>query len=381
VTTLALPGATISISPQKKVVKTTINVTLTTGPMENATDSWRQHVLAAIPIESIFEKTIPFETVTKVFTGKNAVGMAFIMNNLEEEVSLRPQTRLQTDTGILFRTMDWVRVPPGGEAAVEIEADERDVFGEFIGARGNIDQLQTLSLPGLEKNTQEFLFGEIREPTGGGVSGHVPLVTEEDIALAKKQIRETILRDAREDSELFTERKNKLEGRDLVLLPGDMFLDTEILEIEIPDDILQKNIDSFTVRSRMRVKMLSFSEGEMLSILRGALIKMIDPGMELVSVEESGVFPEVLEVSDAKDRVKASVSIKGVEAYVIEPRTRDGVEFVNRVKESILGKKSAQAKRIIENFPEVAIVEISLWPPIFQRIPRLPENISVQMLE
>lgn len=381
VTTLALPGATILISPQKKVVKTTINVTLTTGPMENSTDSWRQHVLAAIPIESLFEKTIPFETVTKVFTGKNASGNIVIINNLEEEVSLRPQTRLQSDSGLIFRTLDWVRILPRSEKTIAIEADERDIFGGFIGAKGNLEKNQRLSLPGLESSTQEYLYGELREPLSGGVSGHVPLVTEKDIELAKVQIRETILRDARKDSELFTERKNKLEGRDLILLPGEMFLDTEILEIEIPENIVDKNIDSFSVRSRMRVKMLSFSEGEMLSILRGALINIIDPGMELISVEESGVIPEVLEVSSTKDRVKASVSIKGVQAYIIEPRTKNGVEFVNRVKTNILGEKYSQAKKIIENFPEVAIVEISLWPPIFQRVPRLPENISVKLLE
>ncbi len=381
ITTLALPGATIRISPQKKVISTTINVTLTTGTMENATDSWRQYTLAAIPIESIFEKTIPFETVTKIFTGKNASGTVTLVNKLDEEMSLRPGTRFQTDNGIVFRSKDWIKVIPHTQSEVALEADEFDIFGDTIGARGNIDTEQRMFLPGLDEKFREYIWAEVHNPFSGGVSGHRPEVSETDLDIAKKQIQEMILRDARKDSEAFVERKNKLENRDLILLPGNEFIDTEILEIDIPDDIIGKHIDSFSVRSRMRVKMLSFSRKEMFSILRGALLKSVDPGMELITLEESSMYPEVLHVSPNKDKVKVTISTRGVEAYIIEPRTKNGVQFVNKVKEGVLGKTTDQAQKILENYREVALVEISLWPPIFRRIPRLPENISVKLLE
>ena len=119
----------------------------------------------------------------------------------------------------------------------------------------------------------------------------------------------------------------------------------------------------------------------MLSVLRGALLKSVDPGMELLSLEESGIYPEVISVSENKDRVKITVSARGVEAYIIEPRTKKGVLFVNRVKKNIIGKNINDARKILENFHEVAMVEISVWPPITRRIPRLPENISVVLLE
>jgi hypothetical protein len=381
VTTLAVPGATIYINPHKKVVESTMNVTLTTGPLENATDSWRQYVIRAIPIESVFERAIDFQTASSVFTGQVASGEVVVINRLAEEVSLRPDTRFQNDDGIIFRTNEWVTVQPGAEQTVPVTADERDIYGEYGGARGNISEPQKLFLPGLSEPSRQYVWGEIRTPTSGGLSGYIPLVQEVDLELAEKQITEMIVNDAKNDSEIFVERKNRLEDNDLVLLPGNEFLDLEILEIELPEELIGQNIDSFTVRSRMRVKMIAYSNKEMESILTGALEKAIDPGMELVSVENKGFSPEVLNISDDKSRVKITISARGVEAYVIESKSENGVRFVNEVKEETIGQSVREARQLIENMEEVDTVEIKLWPPFPSRLPRLPENISVRLME
>lgn len=381
ISVLALPGATISINPQKKVVETTINITLVVENDQNTTDSWRQYILEAIPVESVFEKTIPFETMTKIFTGENASGEVLLRNDSLEEITLRPQTRFQTEEGIIFRTENWIKIPAGAEQVVLLVSDELDSSGDFIGARGNIDLGTKMFIPGLPDSLRGRVSAEATITFTGGMSGYIPKVAEKDLELAKKQITQTILRDARKDSELFVERKNRLEARDLILVPGEEYFDAEVLDIILPEDILGQELDTFSVRSRMRVRMIAFSEKEMLSLLRGALLKSVDQGMELVSVEESGIFPEVLSVSPNKNRIKITVSARGVEAYVIEPRTREGVLFVNRVKDAVLGKSTTEAKSVLENFREVAVVSIDLWPPILGRMPSLPENISVKLME
>lgn len=381
VTTIALPGATIKINPQKKVIETTINVVLSSKKSENLTDSWRQQVITAIPVESVFERSMPFETVSKVFTGKRAEGRVTVINTLSEEVSLRPDTRFQTDKGIVLRSKEWVRVPGKAERSVAVYADDRDAYGDFIGARGNLEPLQTLSLPGLPSQTQRSLYAEVRTPLTGGESGYIAKVAENDLQIAQKKLEQTIVEQARVDSENFVRRKNLLENSDLVLVPGDQFMTTEILEIDLPEEMIGKEVSSFTVRSRMRVQMLAYSEKEMDSVLRGALSKRIDPDMELVSVEETGISPEVLSISPNHEQIKITVSARGIEAFVIEPRTAGGVKFVNRVKKAVLNKSTADAKKILQNFQEVSEVEISVWPPIFNRMPALPEKISVKLME
>ncbi len=381
VTTVVLPGATVKINPQKKVIEATTNIILATDVTQNSTDSWRQQVIRAEPIDSVFERTIPFETVTKVFTGQNATGEFTVVNELPEELVLRPGTRFQNGDGIIFRSSDWLRVPVLSERSVEVVADERDAYGEFVGARGNIDPVSRFFLPGLDSVSQTSVYAEVRTPTGGGVSGFVPLVSEVDLEIAQAQISEMIIRDARSDAENFVRRKNMLEESDYLLVPGDEFLDTEILEITFPENIVGRNVADFTVRSRMSVRMLAFSQQEMLSVFEGTLLKSVNPGMELVMVEENGINPEVLEVFPNKERVKITVTARGLEAFVIEPRTVEGIQFVNKVKRAVVGRSVGDAKRILENFEEVAEVEISLWPPLVWRIPSLPENISVRLLQ
>ena len=101
--------------------------------------------------------------------------------------------------------------------------------------------------------------------------------------------------------------------------------------------------------------------------------------MELLDFEDGDFLPEVVDSSEK--RIKLSVSARGVQRFVIEPRTGDGVSFVNRVKETIAGKSLDEAKKILENFPEVAVVEIKMWPPFARTVPHLPENISVALSE
>ncbi len=381
VTTVVLPGATVKINPQKKVLEATLNVILATDVTQNDTDSWRQQIVKAVPIDSIFERTIPFETVTKNFTGQNASGELTLVNELNEELALRPGTRFQNSEGIVLRSEDWIRLPALAERTVPIIADERDAFGEFSGARGNVEAGTKFFLPGLDPASQESVYAEVRSPMSGGVSGFVPLVSEKDLEIAKAQITEMIKRDARADAEAFVKRKNMLEESDYILVPGDEFLDLEILEITFPENIVGKNVPNFSVRSRVRVRLIAFSQSEMLSVLEGALLKSVDPGMELVLVESNGISPEVLEISPKKTRIKITVTARGLEAFVIEPRTVEGIQFVNRVKRAVVGKSVPEAKKILENFEEVSEVQISLWPPLVWKIPSLPENISVRLFE
>ena len=93
-------------------------------------------------------------------------------------------------------------------------------------------------------------------------------MSQEDLDLAKRQIQEMILQDAKKILIFLWKKKNRLENTDLILLPGQEFLETEVLEIDLPEEMLGKNVPRFPVRSRMRVRMVAFSKSDIVSILR-----------------------------------------------------------------------------------------------------------------
>ncbi len=379
VATIALPGATLKITPQKKVVETTITVTLDSGSLENETDSWRKAVIAAVPLETIIEETISFPTVSFFFTGKNASGNIRIKNESAEEITLRPNTQFVTEEGISFRAKDWSRIPAKGEAIVAVGAEEEDIFGKMVGVRGNLEPPLRMKLPKIPSQISSLVYAEVFEPLTGGIDGRVPRIAERDFQVAKNQISETLRKEATENLKSFLDRRNKLEDKDFVFVYDDRFLKTEILDLEMPNDLLGSEVDSFPVRARMRFSAIAYSRAEMRSVLRGALEKSISPGMELMDFEDGNLLPEI--VSSSEKRIKLSVSVRGVQRFIIESRTAEGVAFVNRVKDTIAGKPIDEAKKLLENFTEVAAVDIAVWPPFVLRVPRLSENISVALSE
>lgn len=97
-----------------------------------------------IPLEYTFNVTTLDEMSTK-----NAQGTVDIYNELRQEQVFRPATRFVTDDGIVFKTNEWIKLPPTrtlsgitviGKATAILTADPYDTKGEIIGVRGNITE-------------------------------------------------------------------------------------------------------------------------------------------------------------------------------------------------------------------------------------------------
>lgn len=97
-----------------------------------------------IPMEYVFNVT----TIDQMST-KNAYGTVDIYNELRQEQVFRPTTRFATEDGIVFKTSEWIKVPPTrtisgvtviGKATTTLVADTYDLKGEIIGVRGNIGE-------------------------------------------------------------------------------------------------------------------------------------------------------------------------------------------------------------------------------------------------
>jgi len=377
---IVLPAATIKILPKKKVIESVVNITLMTENLENSTDSWRKNILPAIPIELIFDKNIEFQTINKIFTGKNTSGEIWVVNDFSEEKTLLPGTRFQNKDGIIFRSKSWFKINGKSEKKISVVADEIDISGEFVGERGNLLAGEKLFLPGLSENSRKFVRAEVRDDLSGGISGWEFKITESDFQLAEKDLAERITKQADQDLQNFLQRKNAIEKKDLILLPADKFLDSKIVEIVFPENLIGQNLEKFPVQIRMKIASMAFSREKLVSIIKKNLQKSVDPGMHLCSIEEN-FWPEVFFVSPKKNEIKMTIVGRGLQQFSIEPKTINGIEFISRVKKNVAGKSLLEATKILSNFNEVSQFEIFLWPPFSGKIPSLPEKISIKLLE
>jgi hypothetical protein len=109
----------------------------TGSELQNARNIITQKVMT-IPVTHEMQFTL--DTIDPNSTS-NAGGVVTLYNELTTEQALKPQTRLITEDGIVFRTRAWVNVPPSrtvnditeiGRIEVAVSADPNDEAGNVI---------------------------------------------------------------------------------------------------------------------------------------------------------------------------------------------------------------------------------------------------------
>lgn len=105
----------------------------------------------------------------------NARGVITIYNELTVAQELRPQTRFVTTEGLVFRSLDWVKVPASqtlngitemGVTEIEVVADSIDGSGKIVGTRGNVLAGTDFTIPGLKFNRDKIYAKAKHDFTG-----------------------------------------------------------------------------------------------------------------------------------------------------------------------------------------------------------------------
>jgi len=386
ISVLALPGAQIFIKPEKKSIDAVLNLMLVESEKLESINRWQlKNVVTGVPIEAEFGKELTFATISKEFFGGNATGKIKIINTTSTAQRFRPGTRFQTKNGIIFRGKNWLKIPArsggkNGILEIEIAADERDIFDEIVGARGNLKKGETLKLPGLPANLQRVIWAEVIEDFSGGKTDWKPKIGRKDFAAAQKMLEEKMFEEVQNDLENFLREKNSLEFLNLTLVPESKYLQKEVFEVEMPEELFGKNLESFKISGKIRVQSWAFDKNELLAVLQKALEKSIDEEMEFEAVAPQSIAITVLQ-KETDEGLKINVVAKGIQRYLIEPRTAAGIEFEKKIKAVISSRAPAEAEKILVNFKEIADAKISLWPFFARKLPQLPENITVKLWE
>ena len=333
-----------------------------------------------------------FNTTSKVFNGTNATGQIKIINTSDEEWPLKDKTRFQTEEGIIFRIQRGITVPAIsedeegntvlGEFVVDVVADPFDIYDHPVGDRGNIGPSKFI-IPGLSKYSQDLIWGESSVPMAGGVTSFEKVVMEEDIEAAKKQIEDNLVLMARDDLRAYIEEMNKLNHTNLVLLDDRRYLQTELQDLRISEDIEGSKQEKFEVFAKIKAEGVAYDFDQLFAILKKELKSRTHPDMRIRddSISPDTITYEVIDEDEDLGQIKITATIQGIEEYVIEPDLEAGLRFSNKLKEKVLGLSVEEATNYINNLTEVDEIQIKVWPIWLSTMPRIPDNIEVKLME
>ena len=387
---IALPGATVYITPSASVLEKSVNITLADYNQNRAElETNPHHMIASFELSTDVTDTVTHFSTGKEFAdnGAHPSGNITIYNTTNNAWPLVAETRFQTDEGIVFRVKSPVTVPAAttagpGTADVFVIADPVDANGVIVGERGNIEPSRFF-LPGLQESSRSKIYAESTAPMTGGITDFKSFVTAEDIEAAKDRLAKELEKSAIEDLRLEVQQQTELtaEGVVFALLEGDNAVKMGEVRIEVPSDLENREVSEFTLTGTVNVIGVYYDRDEMLQILKDELLLKKSPQKELLRINEDSTSYRIFEWDNASGKIKLTANIKGIEQFEIDPEKENGARLLKKIRDHIVGQEVEIAEGYIQNLPEVNKVEIDTWPAWSPTLPGLPDNIDFEVRE
>ena len=379
---IAIPSARIRIWPAVNLVSHTANVVLIASG--SILESDPKYVLPLLTIHTTVRQSFQFTEISKKFLGENAVTAMTMINESDQPYFLRAGTRLVNQAGMIFKIEDAIEIPAAtvvepGVTQVKAVAAPEDLYGQIIGDRGNIPAGIKWEIPGLPLEERAFVYARNNEGATGGITRYGQELQEKDLELAEKQLRQELIARAKERTGEEISLRSAMENHTYVVLQYDVLTGMSFSGFTMPTDLIGQEVPSIPVEGSLAYTILAYSKDELLKLLLPRLIDHVEEGRELIeeSAVMDGISVHVIEYDDALQWVKITAELTGKQRSILSPISSSGRVFVERVREMIRGKSVGDAVRIIQNFPEVDRVEISVWPPWRSSIPSLEDNIAI----
>ncbi len=376
-----LPSATVYVWPGEETVTQTVNVYLVASGAVVPAERVRTLMLYPLTVE--VERTLTFDEIGQEFTGTNAEMVMTIVNDASEQFSLREGTRFTNQAGMVFRLSKDVIIPARSSVNERVIADDVDLYDEIIGERGNVPAGLKWEIPGLPRDDRILVYGRNEQAGVGGTTSSENVLHEEDLMLAQKTLESQLMITARQliDEERILKNERE-EGASYVELRYEELTRTVYDNLRLPTEFLGQNVTSAPVSGRIRFTVLLYDENALFSLLRKELMDILSEEKVLVtdSVAKQNLVLHVIDApwdADRFDWVKVTVDLSAKQRYELDPLTPTGALFSKQVREAVAGKSVSEAQGIVRNFPEVAKVEISVWPPWSGVLPGIASNILV----
>ncbi|MBT3293111.1 hypothetical protein HN512_03965 [Candidatus Peregrinibacteria bacterium] len=376
-----LPSAEIIVTPRQETITHTANIFLvSSGSLADIPSRVRTLKLNPIPVT--VEKTITFDQISKEFIGESASIIFRVLNESNEQFSLRKGTRAMNQAGMIFRLAESISVRPREEVLVKAIADDKDLYGEIIGERGNVPAEIRWDFPGLPEEEQKLVYAINNNAAQGGVSDFRTILQENDLVAAKALLEQELLAEAKQlvDDHRLIYNSQHPNGY-LEILYYDELTEIEYSNIVLPDEFLGEYVASAPISGIIKYTAYSYDSQAVLSMLQSELISHVEDGKRLLeeTITMDRLIAHVIDYSDDLSWIKLTVDLSGTEEFVLDPLNPHGARFAKKGRELIIGKDKETAERILKNLPEVESVEINIWPPWNSGIPSIPSHISISL--
>ena len=296
-----------------------------------------------------------YESSGEEIIGKDASGMAVIVNNYNKNQPLVANTRLLTPNGELFRIRNTVNVPAGGSVEVEIYADSPNPDMELNPTR--------FTIPGLWAGLQDKIYAETKEKIAYKKKTK-KYITELDIENCIRDLKQKLLIKAR------SEANSIYSNYDQILYKID--------ENSIVNKVNGEKNDEeneFTGIINGTVSIVAFKNNKASALAKQKFVSSLPQHKTLLDFNNDDIiyslnnYDNIRKIATVNSSFVGKISLKQ-NSEIVEPN-------------KILGLNKKELDAYLSGIPEIAGFEVKFTPfflPDFmKKVPKLTDKINIEV--
>ncbi len=296
-----------------------------------------------------------YESSGEEIVGKDASGMAVIVNNYNKSQPLVATTRLLAPNGELFRIRNTINIPAGGSVEVEIYADSPNRDMELNPTR--------FTIPGLWAGLQDKIYAETKEKIVYKKKIK-KYITELDIENCIRDLKQKLLIKAR------LEANSLYSNYDQILYKIDK---NSIVNKVNGKENDEKN--EFTGIINGTVSIVAFENNKASTLAKQKFVSSLPRHKTLLNFNNDDIiyslnnYDSIRKIATVNSSFVGKISLKQ-DSKIVEPN-------------KILGLNKKELDAYLSSIPEIAGFEVKFTPfflPDFmKKVPKLTDKINIEI--
>lgn len=355
VLTIILVFVIFYFSFSKALIRVTSEVSTVAADFIADIDTQGQDSLESTLQGTIFEVDVEKEQKFAATGSKDVegdiIGSVTIYNNLDNSQPLVATTRLETPDGIWLRIKNRVDVPAKGSVTADVYAHDPSSFESLPPTK--------FTIPGLSESLQTKVYAE-SSSTISSKPGSIKVIKSVDIARAK-EVLETELYD-----QAVAEFNNEIDSNYVAVVVA-----KKVLEEEINAQVDQV-ADEFTAKQKIRVTIIGIEQQDIVALAAERLTQLVSANMELTKIKMDNLSYVVQNYDEENKTANVKIHAEG------EAILKENSEILDKSK--LAGLSARGVELYLSSFDEVDSVNVELSPFWVKKIPKIQENITIEVV-
>lgn len=367
---ILIPTATIGIKPNYTIEEIAYNFRY--YPVETPL-AGQDNKFISIPyykssIEHDLNFAVPLSDLK--YNILNAKWFVKFTNTLNTQITLKPNTKLITKDGLLFKATEWIIVPGNGSVTVPVEALEKDEKEEIIWTRWNILAGVSLEVKNLQGSLKSKVTAVASTNFSWGKFFTEWIISKNDIEWFKIKAQEQLHKIKRD----VLIKQIKTESTKPLLFDDMIDIETISIAINKKEGDIANTVDG-TIKSKISYRYIY--RNELLSAVYKYTSQRPNQSFSLVEIDR---WSAVL-----YDRFLSSTWV-----YIIPTKintiwwynfVNDVAWIKNQIKSKVRGLDEKNAQKAILTFPNIGATEITISPFWVSNIPNVMSRIKIEVIK